>query len=359
MGKSELCEWLRSIKAVEERSKQSFNLFQILRIQNRELLVCRFFGELLNPQGSHTCGTAFLECFLSIIAPGKKPYAQEELRCATVQLEEYTDENRRVDITIHVSRDVYPIEVKLWAGDQPKQLGDYWRYYDKQGALMDRIYYLTPDGREPTQKSIDGIGIENFCCISFQKEIAIWLKACLKNRMPIAVRSSMEQFLEVIVDMCESYRNKEAVMDAVFSDEKALSAAMSIVRYGDTIMKHFQVCFIEAHIELPLGWELRELTEEESKSIKYGLRKVVKAPNKILGYVCNETNLYLFINKENAEPIGHWKEEATQWPWIYLSFERGSGHKINLKEPWKNAENPISIPIDRKINLKEYLTERV
>ena len=43
----------------------SYNVFQVLGIQEKEVVMCRFLADLLDPQGAHGCGI-LLTCFLCI-----------------------------------------------------------------------------------------------------------------------------------------------------------------------------------------------------------------------------------------------------------------------------------------------------
>ena len=134
-------EWLtelgRNFETLGCRT-DSYNIFQVLEIESKEVLICRFLGDLLNPNGSHGCEIEFLKRFFKLLKP------EEELKNAKVVLEEHTDNNRRIDVVIHLSTEVYPIEVKIWAEDKYEQLYDYGKYYKKLNASG--IYYLTPTG---------------------------------------------------------------------------------------------------------------------------------------------------------------------------------------------------------------------
>ena len=115
----------------EAEKNQVFNIFKVLGIENKEVLACRFMGELLNPQGAHGLREKPLRHFMKSI--DTEPYAEAQLLSANVNLEECIDSDdrenpRRVDIAIHIKNDVFPIEVKIRADDQDAQLYDYYHY---------------------------------------------------------------------------------------------------------------------------------------------------------------------------------------------------------------------------------------
>ena len=41
----------------------SYNVFQVLGIQEKEVVMCRFLADLLDPQGDHAAGILFLKTF--------------------------------------------------------------------------------------------------------------------------------------------------------------------------------------------------------------------------------------------------------------------------------------------------------
>ena len=42
----------------------AYNIFDVLEIQSREVIMCRFLTDLLNPEGMHGCGIRFLKSFI-------------------------------------------------------------------------------------------------------------------------------------------------------------------------------------------------------------------------------------------------------------------------------------------------------
>lgn len=46
------------------RQNTSYNLFSVLGIETKEVLICRVLADLLNPRGQHGMGSVYLELFL-------------------------------------------------------------------------------------------------------------------------------------------------------------------------------------------------------------------------------------------------------------------------------------------------------
>ncbi len=330
----------------------SYNIFQVLKIEDKEVLICRFLGDLLNPKGSHGCGVLFLKHFFKYLTPETVP--ETELENAEVVLEEHTDKDRRIDIVIHLSTEVYPIEVKIGAVDQDEQLHDYWEYCKKLNAR--KIYYLTPTGWKPSEKSVKELPRDFIKCLSFQDNIMEWLGKCEPINPP-EVRATVKQFKEVIDNMCKSAENWKAIETAVFDcwDPDRQRAVFGILEHADSIKRKFQEDFIRNHIELPDGWEFAEPQDDEKKTYKYAVLKVVSGKTgNVLGYLCVETNLYIYATKD-VQRKEKWNEKNTDWPWRYLT---PNSKPINLRNPLE-SQNPIDVfdPNSGKINLSDYLEE--
>ena len=43
---------------------KDYNIFSVLQIQSKEVLICRMIADLLNPRGQHGAGTEYLKIFL-------------------------------------------------------------------------------------------------------------------------------------------------------------------------------------------------------------------------------------------------------------------------------------------------------
>lgn len=350
-------KWLTELGkklSVARSQSVSYNIFQVLRIEDKEVLICRFLGDLLNPKGSHGCGILFLKHFFQYLTTEAVP--ETELENAEVVLEEHTDKNRRIDIVIHLSTEVYPIEVKIWTEDRDDQLHDYWEYCKKLNAH--KIYYLTPTGWKPSEKSVKALPRDAIKCLSFQDNIMKWLGECEPVDSP-EVWATVKQFKEVIDNMCKSAENWKAIETAVFEggNPDQQRAVFGILDNADRIKRRFQEDFIRNRIELPNGWKFAELQDDEKKEYKYAILKVISEKSgNALGYICVEKNLYIYATG-NARCIDEWKDENTDFPWRYLTLTPDN-KPINLRNPL-DVKNSIDVfaPDSGKINLGNYMKE--
>ena len=122
-----------------------YNIFNILEITSKEVIICLFLADLLNPEGQHGCGILFLKSFVQQIL---KIYSMSDLLLSRTDVtkEFVIDNERRIDIVIQNSRFFIPIEVKIYAGEQEGQCYDYFQYVRNA-----RLVYLTRFGDAPSE----------------------------------------------------------------------------------------------------------------------------------------------------------------------------------------------------------------
>lgn len=161
---------------------KKFNIFQVAGIWKSEEIHTSVIAELINPQSAfHDKGADFLCKFLRKIGV---EISDEELKKAEVKTEVPTSEGRRIDMVISTESLYLPFEVKIWAGDQDTQLWDYYTFAKAQaeehGQTVSKIYYITPDGHEPSPQSRGNLGNE-VCPLSFKADILPWLKECMDD----------------------------------------------------------------------------------------------------------------------------------------------------------------------------------
>lgn len=196
------------------------NLFINLRMEQNEVVMCRFLADLLDPKGWHGCGTKFLKSFLNEFVKLENVKKEEvRLESTCVMAEYLIDNGRRIDIMLQNPAFSVPIEAKINARDQRSQCYDYHSY-----ARNAKLVYLTKGGFEPSEwsrKSLDGkevVPAEEIRCISWNS-ICEWLEK--EPGTPEEVRQYTEavrSFLSkhksqqvdygLLYDVLESFRRK-------------------------------------------------------------------------------------------------------------------------------------------------------
>ena len=306
-----------------------FNIFKVLRVENNEVLLCRFLGELLNPQGSHGCGSAFLENFIkNVLNDG----ITDDIENAEVILEDATDENRRVDIAIYTGSKKYPIEVKIWAGDQEKQLSDYYRYFFGE-SKDDAIFYLTPDGHEPSEYSKGKLESKQIKCISFKK-ITEWLEQSIKDINNDIVKQICGQMESTLYNITEEYVMSEKIIDCIFKNDTDVyartKAACAIITERNNIEDKIRNDFINKYIEnlnKPHEYTFKDCAGHPNTYCK----KAIKNGEDIIAYLCVDTNFYMQLSEKfklSDNPKHKWFDN-----WIYIDWAESKKGHINLRHP--------------------------
>lgn len=312
----------------EANQECTFNIFKVLGIENKEVLVCRLLGDLLDPCGTHGLKEKPLELFLKQL---QRDFTSDEIENASVVLEDKTNDNRRADIVIFIGNDVIPIEVKIWAGDQKKQLWDYYTYYFDKSEDK-KIYYLTPDRHKPSTDSL--CGLEQYECLSFQKDITEWID----NILPICneqVKMILEQFREVIKDMCKqdeiTKKIKEIILkDGQFKSNEYMKAMLDILAANqkNDLWGMIRKEYLRNSLESQIASDYK-LIEPNKESDKHCIFEIIKS-EKIVASICVDENLYITAKNLKSNHNKQWKA-IDNGHWIYFGIN-GIGKKCNLRD---------------------------
>jgi hypothetical protein len=224
----------RKYEEIARIAGENFNIFSILKLQSDEVrLHSRLLGELLNPYGSHEKNELFLELFLTTIGL-IKDYSKEQLRKATVIVEENIgnisddySKGGRIDLVIKFpehKREIV-IENKIYADDQPNQLGRYYHEYPNA-----HLIYLTPLERKPKPESIGNkLNPEYIKCITYKIEIKNWLELCHEksSNFPM-LREILNQYLYTIKNITNQSMNENMsneIINRIVSNPESIKAA--------------------------------------------------------------------------------------------------------------------------------------
>lgn len=350
-----LSQLLDTLKPLISKSDAAqFNILDILQVSSREVAICRLLAALLDPNGMHGLGIFPAQQFLDQILGQVCP--EGALDSTYLKLEDYTDTNRRVDIALVIEsrKQVYPIEVKIWAADQDRQVCDYYHYYENLGwELPAGICYLTPFGSHPSLKSAGDLEKSQIRLLSFQHDITRWLDLIIQKaaeQQNFRTADTARQFQEVIWSMTST--NDEEVIKVLFPEEnptKNLHVLNYLYQNQDSILRNFQLRYLQtALLPLPDGIEIRPAdSQKDPRRILDVLRN-----GQLIAGIYIETNLYLQAEESymilDADPLS---TGNTPSRWRYL-YRYSSKSPICLKYPWKNNP-PLSEQRDDRIcNLK-------
>lgn len=177
MGKYE--KFIRNAKALIAQGEKGrpalyddFNIFIITeRAQFEESTHCRFLYELLSPTGAHRQGDRFLRLFFQHVLG--KPYPAKPLH---VVRELPIDTESRIDLCIYNDDCCYPIEAKVYAEEQARQMERYCRWASAQSGES-QAFFLTLNGHVARTA---GAYEQMVTPISFAAHVMRWVEACCK-----------------------------------------------------------------------------------------------------------------------------------------------------------------------------------
>lgn len=226
---AELSERIR--RYLPHQPLSEYNIFSVLDISAKEVLMCRFLADLLNPEGAHGRGSLFLASFLQAVLPDC-PMSGTLLRHTDIVTEFLIDNDRRIDIVIQNTQYFIPIEVKIGAPEQKGQCYDYFQY-----ARNAPMIYLTKLGTPPSEYSLkqsDGpnvLPLDRVRCISWSRDISGWLTGLLPE-LDGPVKSLAEQYIDTICDIADERGDKlmEQSVQAALTSPEFFSAGLELER---------------------------------------------------------------------------------------------------------------------------------
>lgn len=165
-----------------------FNLFSVLRTESDEVyLHSRFLAFLLDPNGTHACGSRLLQVFLDVMK-----IDDFEVETTTVQAE-----YKSIDIFIRNTKgQAIIVENKIYAQDAYEQLYRYDQLVKKEGYQQITNLYLTLDGSEPAEHSKKDVQVS---LISYETDIVRWLELCVPIvARDAGLREGVFQYIELL-----------------------------------------------------------------------------------------------------------------------------------------------------------------
>lgn len=244
-----------------------FNIFSVLGIESAEWAHSRFLAELLNPQGAHGLGDAFLKLFLQ-----RNEIEGFDSKSARVQVEAYIGpisrdktEGGRIDILLSSAGKTIVLENKIYAEHQENQLLRYLNYA-KKFQKRTWLFYLTLNGDKPPSESIGNLEEHAYHCLSYRRDIVGWLEACKKEAVNYPVlRETISQYINLIKELTNQSRNdkmNEEIASAVLKNPDRFTAFFDLQRaWGTVLDKVFK----------KLESELREVAARHDLTLDFDL----------------------------------------------------------------------------------------
>lgn len=204
-------EKIRLFKEEQKKQKQrglnDYNMVNVVRKENAEVgMHSNVIYSLIDPDGLHYQDDLFLQIFIKDVLE-----INDFGNILSVNAEESTNENRRVDFTIKSSNYYIGIEMKVDAGDLDNQIS---HYYDdlKEKASKDSnqeviIYYLTKNGKDASIYSHNNQ--VKYKKISFEKHILNWIENCQKEVRNITnLNEAFENYKDIVKKITNKYEGR-------------------------------------------------------------------------------------------------------------------------------------------------------
>lgn len=206
---------------------ERFNIFHVCRMDYEENRHSDVITELLNPQGTHGQGNAFLKLFLETLQPQTGFTFDADPASVKVAREVSVSGEGRIDILITNGKQAIIIENKIYATDRWKQLQRYNSHAEgKYGKGNYLIIYLTLDGREASEYSCGDI---DYLRLSYRRDVLSWIDKCIGygSALPL-IRETLVQYSNLIKKLThqnmEQKFSKEQLMAAMPNNADAVAA---------------------------------------------------------------------------------------------------------------------------------------
>lgn len=179
-----------------------FNVFDYIYVDENRL--SDIISDLLNPTGKHGQADLFLNEFIKLIKrtefiQNEYPKVNREIGTTLI-----SKTQRRMDILIEWFSHGIMIENKPWANDKDDQIWDYKQYLERRFNEKFLIVYLSRGYQKPTENSITTQNLEilisknQFIQISFENELNLWIRNCIKECSSEKMRWFLRDFSDYL-----------------------------------------------------------------------------------------------------------------------------------------------------------------
>lgn len=200
--------------------KNDYNMVNVVRKENAEVgMHSNVIYSLIDPHGLHYRQNLFLKLFIRDVLK-----IEDFGEIISVEAEEATVENRRIDFTIKSTNYYVGIEMKIDAKDLSQQLSHY--EYDlkekakKAGVEKVLIYYLTKNGKDAGLHSSKGIVYKKR---SFEEHILNWIESCQNEVENIPNLNNLyhafENYKDIVKKITGKYKGNLMKLEEFLKDQ--------------------------------------------------------------------------------------------------------------------------------------------
>ncbi len=196
-----LLDFLLDIQCLDSLKKwsETFNLFDILKIAEKEICHSNMLAWLLQPNGNHGLGNAVLQQLLQTLITNFGADSKVIFDALLMNLDhfEILREYNYIDIFAisHEGNFVICIENKIFSGEHDDQLSKYYTFVqERYPDYTARFVYLTPDGHIP-EKPEDQ---EHWQPLSYAQIIVMIEKAMAGKTINPDVKMVIQHYIDAI-----------------------------------------------------------------------------------------------------------------------------------------------------------------
>lgn len=255
----QITELLEKVRVLKEKSDanpdvilEKYNFFNFLGLGHDECVFSMMIANLLKVNAAHGFGTVFLESFIKKLSiktiPANLNFSKSKV---TVEKDigprnDSEKEGGRIDIFIEIPDNngkdwAFIIENKIYAEDQNLQLRRYKNYADKKYPGRNFIIYLTLNGKDPSQESVDisdadlekNPDLQYWIQISYKDFIKKWLEDCIEliGNQNSRVLENVKQFLGQIKKLTGQDMEEKEIIDLLAKDDNFAVARIIHQKY--------------------------------------------------------------------------------------------------------------------------------
>ena len=244
--------------------------------------------------------------------------------------------NKSTDETIYM-----PIEVKLYAGDQPLQLIRYYYHFSHNGYTV-RPVYLTMTGKKSSKNSISceydcdkcpKKNIENEVIRKSFRDIENWLKKI--NAKDETSTALIKHYNEIFERWYKMNKYNEYINTGRDKFNIAKNIYNSFPSMREEILKTFFDKISECADDVKIAYDDRSKAKDEGWTDANNIKSILEFDDKYLA-VCVGDNLYCRRNKSDSEDdknIEEWSYITKEWfkPQDVLKISKAKKVAINCK----------------------------
>ena len=315
-------EYIKLFKLIEDiLSKQraqkmqglnDYNMVNVVRKASHEVgMHSNVIYSLLNPNGLHYQNDLFLNLFIEkVLELDIKDFG----KISEVNVEELTNENRRIDFTIKSEKYFIGIEMKVNASDLKNQISHYEEYLveqsDNQKVLL---YYLTKDGKDAPERSK---GIVDIKRVSFNKHILNWLDTCQEEVRNITnLNVALEDYKNIVKKITGKYRgNVVSIKEKLLQGNEKDNLKLALIIDKEMLA-------IKGKILWNFFEEIREVLEKETLFIENITKKMLDNERKLTEDKCKKV---FKVSRNKPKFFGYYFDFGFSDD-LYFNIEYGTG----------------------------------